>query len=50
MTLFVLMSKFIKFANLTIRSIQMAIQLLQVMVLIAVAIFHAFSRNRHAAV
>ena len=47
MNLFLLMTKFIKFANLTIRTVQAVIQMLQIGVLIAMAIFHATARKRH---
>ena len=49
MTLTTLLFNFVKFANLAIRSIHAAIQLLQFAVLIAAAIFHAMKHSRRPA-
>lgn len=50
MSLIALLAKFVQFADLTVRSIRVVLQLLQFAVLLAATIFHHYSGKRHAAV
>lgn len=50
MSLLTFLAKFVKFADLAVRSIRVALQLLQFAVLLAAMIFHNSIGRRHATV